>query len=500
MTPDKNLVELAQNYCDMPDPITFDINEENTLPYPVELLPEEVKRVVLGYQEYGQQPLPMVATSALATMSLACQGLANVARDKLLISPISLNTITVGESGERKTAADNFFSKPMRDWELRKIDELEAEVKNRNTDIVIWQTKKEAIKSEIKKKTAQGKDILEFQNTLRELEQNEPQKIIVPKLFHEEVTPEALAYSLATGYQSSSLWSGEAGIIVGSQGMNQEHILKTIMLLNRLWDGDVYRVDRKTSDNFKIEGRKLTCSLMMQPVVFNQFISKCGNVSRGSGFLARCLLIMPQSTMGRRFYKEVPTNIDADQPFQKKILQLLDTPLPLDQKGRLIPKVLYLTIDAKNTWIEFHNDVEKQIGVTGEYEDIKDFASKAAEIAVRIAAIFHIFEDKQGNLIDSETITRACGIMAWHLLEIKKIMKYSQTDQENKDAKLLIDWLLKNNYKTYKIADFLRNAPNKLRNRQRRDKALSILESHYYIEIGASEIIVNPKYWSDNNV
>jgi hypothetical protein len=90
-----------------PLPLLQQTEQEN--PYPVECLPTLIQAAVLDYQQYGQQPLPLVACSALANVSLACQSLANVARDHLLISPVSLYFLVVAESGERKTAADHAF-------------------------------------------------------------------------------------------------------------------------------------------------------------------------------------------------------------------------------------------------------------------------------------------------------------------------------------------------------------------------------------------------------
>jgi len=76
-----------------------------------------VQQVVNAYQCYGQQPLPLVASGALANLSLACQTLANVARDNYLVSPVSLYFLVIASSGERKSAADNVFSKAIRQWE-----------------------------------------------------------------------------------------------------------------------------------------------------------------------------------------------------------------------------------------------------------------------------------------------------------------------------------------------------------------------------------------------
>jgi hypothetical protein len=41
-------------------------------------LPPRTQNAVVSYQRYGQQPLPLIACSALANVSLACQTLANV--------------------------------------------------------------------------------------------------------------------------------------------------------------------------------------------------------------------------------------------------------------------------------------------------------------------------------------------------------------------------------------------------------------------------------------
>lgn len=77
--------------------------------YPIDALPPMLRNAVTSYQHYGQQPVALVACSALANLSLACQALANVARDRYLVSPVSLYFLVVAQSGERKSAADNVF-------------------------------------------------------------------------------------------------------------------------------------------------------------------------------------------------------------------------------------------------------------------------------------------------------------------------------------------------------------------------------------------------------
>ena len=66
-------------------------------------MPNILQRVVHAYQRYGQQPISLVANGALANLSLACQALANVARDHYLISPVSLYFLVIASTGERKS-------------------------------------------------------------------------------------------------------------------------------------------------------------------------------------------------------------------------------------------------------------------------------------------------------------------------------------------------------------------------------------------------------------
>lgn len=90
-----------------PTPTPMVDTYEDPLPYPVQCLPATIKDAVISYQTYGKQPLSLIACSALANVSLACQTLANVARDRVLVSPVSLYFISVAPSGSRKTSIDS---------------------------------------------------------------------------------------------------------------------------------------------------------------------------------------------------------------------------------------------------------------------------------------------------------------------------------------------------------------------------------------------------------
>jgi len=135
--------------------------EEEPRPFPVEAVGTTIEEAVIEFKKYGKQPLSMIAGSALATASLACQGLADVGRDSQNIGPISLLVLTIAESGERKSSLDKAFSKALRDWEREKADEMKDDIKKSIADHSDWDAKRHGLLAAIKE--------TQKKNTLREL-------------------------------------------------------------------------------------------------------------------------------------------------------------------------------------------------------------------------------------------------------------------------------------------------------------------------------------------
>src|SRR5437667_706886 len=96
----------AAEEIEMPAPEPMTAPDDEPRPYPLDALPPTIRTAVSAYRSFGQQPIPLVASSALSVAALATQGLSNVGRDNNLIGPISLNVIMIAGSGERKTSVD----------------------------------------------------------------------------------------------------------------------------------------------------------------------------------------------------------------------------------------------------------------------------------------------------------------------------------------------------------------------------------------------------------
>src|SRR5215831_18788737 len=66
---------------DMLDPEPLIAADEEPRPYPLDALSPTIRAAVTAYQEFGQQPIPLIASSALSVAALSSQGLVNVGRD-----------------------------------------------------------------------------------------------------------------------------------------------------------------------------------------------------------------------------------------------------------------------------------------------------------------------------------------------------------------------------------------------------------------------------------
>jgi len=311
--------------------------------YPAEALPESVRDAVDEVYGFVKAPFPLVAASAISAMSLAIQAHYDVERASALHSPTGLFMLTIADSGERKTTCDRFFTKAINDYENAQAEAAKPEIKNYNADMDAWEAKRGGIKDRIRNDAKSGKPTANQESELRDLEHDQPEPPRIPRLLYADVTPEALAYDLAKKWPSGGVVSAEAGIVFGSHGMGKDSVMRNLATLNQLWDGVSLKIDRKTSESFAVRGARLTVALQVQTETLNNFFEKSGALARGTGFLARFLVSLPESTQGNRPFTEAPESWLKLTVFNRRITEILNIPAPISEDGALIPQMLTLT-------------------------------------------------------------------------------------------------------------------------------------------------------------
>lgn len=410
-----------------PQPLTAKIPPE---PYPIEALPAQVRAVVEEVQGFSQAPLPMVATCALAAISIATQGHVDICRADGLSGPCSIYALGIADSGERKSTVDEFFLKPIRDYQSM-IDEIAREAwDNYRKEKIKYDAEMAGLRAALSDAVKKDKPTDEIREKIDALQAPEEPK--VPKYLFDD-----------------AIVSSEAGSVLGGHGMNPESVMRSLSLLNKLWSGETHDVSRRTSESFLLEGARFSISLQVQEKVLRVFFDKAGDVARGGGFLARFLILDPDSTQGYRPFKQPPKGWPALTAYSARMRALLETPIrfKVTPEGYETdipdPFMLRFKPDAQQAWIDFYNEIEKSIRPGGEAHEVRDVASKTADNAARLAGSLYCYVHGPQGETSAEIFDGASRIAAWHLNEARRFLGEIALPQELADAVRLDTWLIK---------------------------------------------------------
>ena len=459
-----------------PEPLRRVAQSSNS--FPVDALGPILKPAVLKIQEMIQAPLAMCGQSVLAGASLALQGLIDIEIDGRR-RPVSEYFLSVGGTGERKTAIDEAALAPHRIHDRELYDNYQIEIELYEVDLDIWNSQKKDLKSS-------GLSPEDFKSALRGLGPK-PHPPLLPFMFTSEPTVEGLTRLLSDGRPSMGVFSDEGGMMVGGYSFSKEKALHSGASYSKFWDGGPVDRVRGSEDASKLYGRRVALHLMLQPKVAGEFLRN--DLLADQGFLTRCLACYPESTVGNRPYREIGLDDPVLRQYHAHLLSLLkrDLVTEADNPQVLQPRPVTLNSQAKQLWREFHDYCDAASARGGEYEPIRGFANKAPEHAIRIAAILTGVSNPDASHIDLDTMRDAIQLTNYYLMEWMRIMDEAGVDPDIHLAETLLDWL-KDTGETFiyprKIYQY---GPNSLRNKKDTMRIMEILEGHaHVIKLGES--------------
>lgn len=433
---------------------------------------------VLAVQGATQAPLALPAQSALTIASVATQGFANV--EKLNGEcPLSLYGLTIAQSGERKTSADNFFMKGIRDYEQEQADEQRAAYEKWKIVHDIWDAKRKQYLSEIK-----GNITVKAQAAQANLESlgAEPEMPPSRDRIVTEPTYEGLVRKFNEGQPSLGVFSDEGGQFLGGYAMGKDNRQKTLAAFNDLWQGNPIKRTRGGDGSFVLFGRRLAVHLMVQPTVARQFMAD--PMADDTGFLPRFLICEPKSTIGTRLHSNSRYDPKPIAEFNARLKQILQTPLPMEEKTRVLnPRLLKLSEDARGALIQFADKAETAMQKNGKYSDITGYASKAAEQAVRIAGVLTLWDDLEAKEVTGINMVHGITLAEFYLDEALRLSDAAVISQETENAETLRKWLVEK----WSHAEILPNevvqyVPKRsMRERIKANKAIKILAEYGWL-------------------
>jgi hypothetical protein len=452
--------------------------------YPVHALGPMLGGAAKRLHEVIQAPAALCGQAVLAAASLAVQQHADVSISGNT-EPLSLWHVTIGESGERKSAVDR--------WALKAHYTCERDEKRK------WDEENVAFQSEAKafdaatraaEKKTKG-DAGAIRAALRELGQP-PDAPLLPWLMLGEPTMEGLHKFYQAGRPSIGLFNDDAGDFLGGHAMSRDNRVKSAAGFSKLWDAGQFSRVRAGDGAGKYYGRRLAMHLMVQPVIAEQVLGD--DVLVGQGFLPRCLLAWPESNIGKRVYQDIDLGQDAEmERYWQRMNDLLREPLPLLEgtRNELSPRALTLTPDAMSLWVEIKNTFERAMGASGEYCGVRAWASKAGSHVARVAGVLRLTEDVHAQTIDRDTIKRAAEIVTYHMNEAARIVGTTSVPAPIRHAETLLEWCYKHGREFLHSREVLHSGPNAIRTQAAFTEAVALLEKHGWVRRIEGGMVVN---------
>ncbi|HWR80414.1 MAG TPA: YfjI family protein [Pseudomonas sp.] len=440
--------------------------------YPTQALGRLLGDAVSAITSALQVPDAIAAQSVLTAAAMAAQPHGNVVRGGQRI-PLSLNGLTVAESGDRKSATDKLVLRAHIEHQqlLRRKYKLEAK-QFKNHRVAYQKAQAEIL---AKSKAASPESISADLSKI-----NEPVEPSLPMIFSDEPTIEGLQKNLLSGNPSQGLFNDEGGQFFGGFAFKPENTLKSISVLSKLWDGaPITRIRAAQGESLTRSGCRLSAHLMIQPVVAQELLTN--PIFQGQGFLARFLIAWPPSIAGTRLYRDVDPGSDPRLvAFWERMGVLLAIPLTLDDQNELSPPDIELEPEALSAWISYHDEIEQTLGKGGEMQEIKPTAAKSAENALRIAGVMAVTEDSTS--ITLEIIKRATVLSRWYLTEALRIAYPARIDSQLLQAQHLLDWLMTKGWGAFDARSLQREGPSFVRkSSKQRDLLLAVLAEHRWL-------------------
>lgn len=398
-------------------------NVNNATDYPIDSLPSLIRDAAQAIAEHVQAPVAMTAQSVIGAITHIAQAQVNAPNEfDINGEPCSLFLLTEGQSGSRKSSTRSLSDKALAEYDRKKFEQF-------NDSLGHWK----ALIANIDKKEREAY-----------CHSNPPPHDPITRFT--DITLESLAGRYIDGIVvNASIASDEAGQFFSGHTMKSDTRNSALGTYTKLFDdGSIERTRSKA--NLNGSGRaydvRLTINLQGQREVLVSTLKD--SVMRGQGFLPRFILAIPENLAGTRFKDVTQQSLDANSDLRLLGFWARCTELLISgELNQNVRRVLAMNEQAKMVYLQFYNEIERLQAKGQCFEYLQAFASRASQLARRLATVFAFFEGK--TEIDADVLLGACTIIRHSLNEWLRYIDIESADESN--AERLIKWLIAQCYK-----------------------------------------------------
>ena len=443
-------------------------------PFPVDALPEVLRKYVLAVAEHSQTAPDMAAVIGLGVLAVCLQGKYKVEGTPGYYEPLSLYTVVIAAPGERKSSV-------MRDM-TQYLYEYEKEYnQSRAPEIKANQQQRESLERQIsglQKKLERQEDRemeLELQQLQEQLEDTPELKPV--RFFADDCSSEALTSLMADNNGIFSVISTEGGIFDILAGRYSHKANIDVWLKGHC--GDAIYVDRMTRDSERILHPALSAILSIQPSVLDEIMSN--TTMTGRGLIARFLYASPPSRIGSRVFRAPPIPPEISSDYRNLVFRLMSQPI---QNGIQTIRLSDKAMDVIDAYFGVH-----ECFLAGEGQAISDWASKYIGTILRVAGLIKCAEmNTFSEEISADIMCRAIEIGKYFLTHAFYAYSMMGTDLSIQKAKFVLAKLKKRSITEIKRSELFQICRGKFfKKTEELFPTLELLENHGYLRMEEPE-------------
>jgi len=450
------------------EPIPLTSNPLDGLPnFPINALPAALQSAAREIARFSKTPLESAGTIALSMAATAIGKKARIAERPGLEHWPALFFSLIANSGERKSPPFKLLQRPFTDFILSK-HEAHQEAKARHDaskKVVAARRAKLAKDAENAASAEERRRIADDMAVLEREKEPSPRPL---RRFTTDATEPSLFRMMDESGGEGAIHSGEGrpvydgimGKYAGDGRTGDSMVLAGI-------SGDTITRDRIGQADAGGEERReilspcLNVCVMIQPDKHLQLASHPG--LRTSGAIARIFPVWLPSLVGTRFEEPGEAGLDetALEGYTAALGFLLNATVA-------VPHTVRLGEAATEARRLLHNDVEGHTGAGGDYEDVRDIASKFTTQTVKLALVLHLLKRPQvlleaESILDETTWREAELLGVYYLEHAVSTQRFADEGNENEPARRMWRWLAnevkQGRDKAFTAADMMQRSP-----------------------------------------
>jgi hypothetical protein len=408
----------------------------NVPSFPIDALPNWGGAMVSAVSEETQTPPDLAGIVFLGALSAATGGHAMVEVQTSWIEPVNLYAAPAMAPGTRKSAVFRIMTAPILRAERALQDQVRSDIHESQVSLEVAQ---EAAKRAVLEAVKKGTDDAQAAAIAAKELANSITVPAWPRMIADDVTAEALSSLLAQHCGRIAVLSAEGDLFdIMSGRYSSSGQVPNLGVFLKGHAGDLLLVDRKGREPERIEQPALTIVVCIQPQVLADIARR--PVLRGRGLLARVLYSLPPDIVGYRRIDPMPVPQEVTDTYTSKCSALVKSLAGWDD-----PAVLPLTRQARKALARYQEEIEPRLrfGI-GDLAALRDWASKLAGAAVRIAGNLHLAEHLTNGWdrpIAVETMERAIQLGDYFTEHARAAFEAMGADPLVADAQAVLAWI-----------------------------------------------------------